>query len=86
MEIIETDLDYIQGLVKQLPELGLSISEINKQGINMFTTILRDLAIANGPMFVITALKTALLVYVEHHKRYEEYHKIFKDLTDIGEL
>ena len=86
MEIIETDLDYIQGLVKTLPELGINISQINDQGIGLLTSILRDLAIANGPMFVIVALKTALEAYVEHQDRYQEYHKIFKDLTTIVQL
>ena len=86
MEIIETDLDYIQGLVNTLPKLGLNVSQINDQGIGLFTNILRDLAIANGPMFVIIALKAALEAYVEHLDRYQEYHKIFKDLTTIEKL
>ena len=86
MEIIETDLDYIQGLVNTLPKLGLNINQINDQGIGLLTNILRDLAIANGPMFVIVALKTALEAYVEHQDRYQEYHKIFKDLTTIEQL
>ena len=85
-DILETDLDYIQGLVDQLPKLGLNVSQINDQGIGLFTNILRDLAIANGPIFVIVALKTALEAYVEHRDRYQEYHKIFKDLKEIKEL
>ena len=84
--MVETDLDYIQGLVKELPRLGLSIDQINEQGIVLLTDILRDLAIANGSEFVITHLTAALKAFTRHYDRYEEYHKIFEDLNTIEKL
>lgn len=85
-EMIEADLDYIQGLVKELPRLGLNIDQINEQGIFMLTDILRDLAIANGAEFVVEHLTAALKIFTRHYDRYEEYHKIFKDYSEIEAL
>ena len=85
MDILETDFDFITRLVEKVgtyPDLDSAIHAAN-QGIAM---IARDLAILNGPDYCKASLISGSKAFEEHHERYEEYHKIFKDLTTIEKL
>ena len=85
MDILETDLDYITRLVERTStysDLGSAIHAANQS----VAVISRDIAIICGPDFISNALRGGLEAYELHHERYEEYHKIFKDLTTIEGL